>query len=139
MTCAIRGPIATAHAELEVSICPTFVTVTRFLDILLYSLDYFCNYKSKIFEIFSKSVERRYPVLERRAPDWFGFWLCGLFEKLCSFDIERQLMPGGVTSLMAAPSSPVVGYPATGASEKYLNQILCRYYQALRHEIQKST
>ena len=44
MTCAIRGPIATARAKLEKSICPAFVTVARFLDIPSYSLDKLCNY-----------------------------------------------------------------------------------------------
>ena len=58
MTCVTRGPIATARAELEKSICPPFVTVTRFLDIPSYSLDKLCNYWSKIFEIFSKYAEK---------------------------------------------------------------------------------
>ena len=39
----------------------------------------------------SGSVERRYSVRERRAPDWFGFSLCSLFEKLCLFDLERGI------------------------------------------------
>ena len=58
MTCVTRGPIATARAKLEKSICPAFVTMTRFLDIPSYSLDKLCNYWSKIFEIFSKYAEK---------------------------------------------------------------------------------
>ena len=58
MTCAIGVPVATARAEQEKSICPAFVTVTRFLDISAYSPDKLCNYWSKIFEIFSKYAKR---------------------------------------------------------------------------------
>ena len=58
VTCAIRGPIATARAKLEKSICPAFVTVTRFLDIPSYSLDKLCNYWSKIFQISWKYADK---------------------------------------------------------------------------------
>ena len=54
-----QGPYRNSTCRTRKSICPAFVTVTRFLDITSYSLDKLCNYWSNFFfEIFSKYAEK---------------------------------------------------------------------------------